>query len=322
MINPYSSVNWGTVNRVMSCSHEHCETQAQFETLLGGGIEHIAISNYYPSEPVYPLSDKFENIPSGIIASRNAEHHQISISNLHLNGLGSRFTSGKERGETPIGCNNADWRFVIGQILANLQYADSGGVTINHPNWSHLTFNQVIKMLDYDDRVLGIEFYNQTSEADTETGWALELWDDILETGRRCWGFAVADHGGQANSNWIGRNILLVSTKDDHNCLRAYRNGCFYGQLHNTNLAFTDISYSNGTVSASAQNATSIDIIVDGVKTTTSGTSATKSGISGAKYCRVEAHSADDSIYSNPIMINPKSFKKKNNTTNILLGIV
>ena len=48
MINPYSGVNWETALHIVSCSHEHCETQEEFETLMSGGLDHVAISNYYP----------------------------------------------------------------------------------------------------------------------------------------------------------------------------------------------------------------------------------------------------------------------------------
>ena len=327
MINPYSGVNWETALHIVSCSHEHCETQEEFETLMSGGLDHVAISNYYPSAPVYPLSEKFTNIPEGSIASPNAEHHNMNVNALHINGMGSTFISGSPPGQSPNGCGGKRWQWCIDNILANLQYDDAGGATINHPTWTNLSVEQCKRMLDYDDRVLGVEFYNHSSELSNQTGWAIEMWDNILATGRRCWGFAVADHSGQSMSNWLGRNVLLVSEKTEYNCLKAYRDGNFYGKLANTPLAFTNISFNSetGELTVAAHDATRIKIIINKNEQEISGNSANIVVPLNATYCRIEAHNNENSIYSNPIMINEKHYKyveAGNTTTRILLGMV
>ena len=58
-------------------------------------------------------------------------------------------------------------------------------------------------------------------------------WNAILATGRRCFGFFVKDHGHPR-----GRNVLVLPNKAgrareerEHDALRAYRNGCFFGSL-------------------------------------------------------------------------------------------
>lgn len=328
MINPYSNIQWDTINHVMSCSHEHCESQNQFDVLVANsGIQHIAISNYYPSAPLYPIP---YTIQEGAIASPNAEHHTLSIKNiskgrLHINGLGSFYTSGKPRGETPIGCNYANVSEIIPKIIDDLQYSDGGGVTINHPFWSELTPQNIIDILDVDDRVLGVEIFNSYREhytdgtLDESMVENIALWDAVLLTGRRCWGFCVADHQGQITPTWEGRNILLVNEVTEHNCLKAYRSGEFYGKLGTTNLFFDNISFDNGELTVEAENADRINIVIDDMLTTYSSQSTTVNIPSNSTYVRAEAHTDYDSVFSNPIILKPYKKAKKSILNQILL---
>lgn len=328
MINPYQNINWGTVNKVQSCSHEHCESQAQFTTLMqSSGLYHVCVSNYYPSEPLYPIPYTSDN---QFIASPNAEHHTLSIKNilkgrLHINGLGSFFGSGSPRGESPVGCNYANVSDIIPQIIDDLQYDDGGGVTINHPFWSGLTAKDIIDILDVDDRVLGLEIFNSYKEhytdnvLDESMVGNIALWDSVLSTGRRCWGFCVADHQGQITPTWEGRNILLVDEATEHKCLQAYRKGAFYGQIKNSNLAFTNITFSNGTFAVNTVNADTIKVVIDGVATEYNGNSASVSVPNNVTYVRAEGHSEDDIVFTNPIILKEYVPKTHSTTKNILL---
>lgn len=136
-----------------------------------------------------------------------------------------------------------DGEEVDGQHRGGLLFADGGGITLNHPTGKR---DGYLSMLDFDPRVLGIEVWNQlTSGFGSSRGFYeapgqappdhfLRLWDEILATGRRCWGFFVKDH----NTYGRGRNVLLVppmETADvrerESAALRAHREGCFYGAV-------------------------------------------------------------------------------------------
>lgn len=123
-----------------------------------------------------------------------------------------------------------------GKPVEGLMFADGGGITINHPTEP---LARICEQLDFDERVLGIEFWNQrrmfggrTLEL-AETMPFYTMWDDVLRSGRRCFGFCVKDHC----LNWRGRNVLLVppgvteATAREREALRAYRHGCFFGLL-------------------------------------------------------------------------------------------
>ena len=337
--NPYSDVDWATALKVPSLSHAHsrvwqydeqpkADLQKYIERAYNGGIRHVAWSNYYPSEPFYPLDDWFLTIPNGMIGSPNAEAHSFTdplLNNMHINSLGSYFSSGNVHGVSPVGVNDS-WKNVFPKMLKQLQYVDAGGLTINHPQWSELTVPQMLKMLRFDKRVLGIEIAN-TWEMSEEGELIPDVWDEILLTGQRCWGFCVPDHGVEWSEHFSGRNILLVDELDEHKCLKAYRDGAFYGKLFDSNLAFSEVSLEGNTFTVSAPLADSIQIIVDGVYTQYNQSSVSVSIPNEATYCRAEAwmdydwvsnsgttKNVTEKIFSNPIMFVESSYDETNNS--------
>lgn len=144
---------------------------------------------------------------------------------------------------------NRPWRDVFREAFEKLQFPEGGGMTLNHPTGKIADY---LPMLDFDPRVLGIEIWNQlTSGFGSSRGFYdhngapllhfYQLWDDILRTGRRCWGFFVKDH----NTFGRGRNVLLVPKLDSRSksereatALRAYRKGTFFGSV--ASLAATE----------------------------------------------------------------------------------
>jgi hypothetical protein len=305
------------------------------------GLRHFAISNYYPSKPLYPLGNHFSDLPSDIISSPNAEHVQIVGENLHLSGLGSLWESGEPIGEDGIHIGVGDvWQFAVTNILANLQHSNGGGVVINHPKWSGISVKTIKKMLDYRPEVLGVEIYNGDIALGSRsaTGWAIDQWDEVLNTGRRAWGFCVQDWDVNVVGR-IGCNVLLVDAFTEEKCLEAYRNGNFYGRLQiSSNLKFSNIAYDSNTkkLTVKTENADWIDIIY-GIKGKVyrqryDNTAECSYNVpSGATYIRVEAgkkgenthtlvdtfyNDCSDVIFSNPIMLVDSIIdgKKKQNT--------
>lgn len=130
----------------------------------------------------------------------------------------------------------------VGEMSGGLLYPEGGGITLNHPTGK---IDGYLEMLDFDHRVLGIEVWNQLTSGfgsnrgfyDSKTkapAYFYELWDEILATGRRCWGFFVKDH----NTYGRGRNVLVVppiaglpTAEREATLLRAYRNGSFFGSV-------------------------------------------------------------------------------------------
>jgi len=308
VVNPYADVNWDTAHQVHSLSHIHTgwgdapPIYRRVRALYDRGIRHFAFSNYYPSAPYYPLDQYLPDLPDDVITSPNAEHHTMTNTPLHFNSLGSFFRSGSPQGQQPKGVRRT-WQHAFRATLDNLQFDDGGGVTINHPVWSKLTIAQVIEMFDYDPRVLGIEVYNDTCEKRTDTpqlGWSDEYWQIMLGTGRFVIGFFVIDH---SDDDPLGRNVLLVPEVTEHEALRAYRRGAFYGALRGTariNRIAVDMPF----ISIETDKGEKVRFITQkGVVQETEGNQA-KYRLTGQEvFVRIEVDCPDgERLFSQPIM--------------------
>jgi hypothetical protein len=116
-----------------------------------------------------------------------------------------------------------------GRPTEGLLFPDGGGITINHPGGR---VEPLLEKLDFDSRVLGIEVWNQHEGFGGPKMGFYRLWDEALRSRRRCFGFFVKDHVVHGR----GRNVLLVANNPnatrlerEHEALRAYREGRFFG---------------------------------------------------------------------------------------------
>lgn len=306
MLNPYADVNWGTAISVKSISHEHIVSQARFDAAVERGYQHLAISHYQPSAPVYPLSESpyFTGVPDYMLGSPNSEKVKATTIMNHVNALGS-FCVGYGAADQPT----KTWEEVFEDILSQLQYEDGGGITVNHPRGNPPTkagFDLVITELDYDPRVLGIEIYNHYAfNRDINYLFMTQMWDLVLSTGRRCWGFSVVDWDEpEVSGPAMGSNLLLVPEYTERECLKAYRNGAFYCLVDDTGLRFTSITASQERVSTSVNSSCEIQFYTDkGLAKTVVGTEASYDVKPNDIYVRIEARQDNQfkRILSNPI---------------------
>lgn len=228
----------------------------------------------------------FTDIPADAILSHNAEHHGFSNVGCHICSPGSSFISGNF---DPLGCRyglaahgfavgfGGTWQEGFDGMLEHLDYPDGGGIVICHPAWfSRLPDALIHEMLDFDARVLGIEIYNDYSArknwseiphyqppAESAAGFATHLWDRILATGRRCWGFCVPDHSAARGGDWIGRCVVLAEERTDHACLKAYRQGRFYGCLKDNGLTIRDLTATERAISVQVSTPARIAFITE-----------------------------------------------------------
>ena len=298
--NPYNNVVWDAVQDVTSVSHAHCTTQEDFETLQAH-YDHVAISNYVPAIPYYPLDQHFTDIGT-TLASPNAEHRHFtgSSASVHMNSLGSFLTSNGDY----VGTANE----MINATSNTLKLQCGGGVTINHPKWSSLTKAQIESFINRGG-VLGVEIWNASAEQSNSTGDSTELWDSVLADGVQCYGFAVPDHEAQyrpdENRQPFGYNHMLVVNKTEDEILSAYRMGHFYTTLYNDGLTLEELSISSGTVSVEVSEE-SIFTFITASRTVTSesaSTTATFATQSDDIYVRVEATHGTNKLYSNAIFL-------------------
>jgi len=273
----------------------------------------------------------FTHVPEDAIICPNAEHHGFSNSVSHICSPGSSFISGNidpkehyrlKRHGFSVGFGGS-WQQAFEGMLHGLVFPDGGGITINHPTWfSKLPEEQVLEMLDFDEGVLGIEVYNDYSarrdwtqtpgyEAppESEPGFSLNLWDRILSTGRQCWGFCVPDHSVSGGTDWHGRNVLLVPEFTEYDCLRAYRQGQFYGCLKDSGLTVSSYAASASAISIEVSSPAMIQFITEaGVVRTVEGERAAyrvpqRDGCPSPTYVRIEvADGSGERLFLQPVM--------------------
>lgn len=268
---------------------------------------------------------RFSKVPDGILEAPNAEHHAFLdengqfVSGLHMCAPGSAYCSGTFDKRNRFLSNKHGYQIgnglymldAVDRMIAGLVHPDGGGVTINHPAWSHLEDRIAWKLLDHDPRVLGLEVFNMC-KTNARYPWARrfceDYWDRALSTGRQCFGFFVPDWG-----LWEGVNVLLVPEKSVHACLRAYRQGHFYGAIKGRGiLRFTSIRFSGAALSVTLDKPAHIQVIsrlgvtkwVNRSKSLTF--SVPKADRERLGYLRVRAYALDGSgeiIFSQPTML-------------------
>ncbi len=168
-------------------------------------------------------------------------HMELNYDRKQLTVTQCRLMQGSNRPWREVFRAALDGETIEGRRTGGLLHADGGGITLNHPTQDRQRYET---FLDFDPRVLGIEVWNQLTSGfgsskgfyDDSPGPRLhfyQLWDDLLRTGRRCWGFFVKDH----NTFGRGRNVLLVpkaegsAASTEAEALRAYRKGAFFGAV-------------------------------------------------------------------------------------------
>ncbi len=264
----------------------------------------------------------FKPLPPGVLEAPNAEHHSFRLedgspaSSLHMCAPGSAFASGTfdahntAKTVTHGYCPGSGefWGTAIDRMIAGFIHPDGGGVTINHPTWTKLDRELMLKILDWDPRVLGIEVIEDSGHNSEK------YWDWALATGRQCFGFFVPDWHVQ--NKVFGVNVLCVHEKTVHACLKAYREGNFYGALNGLDeLAFTRIAFDGKTVTAATDKPARFEVITArGVVKEEKGTEVSWTqeetkpwhGPRVDVFARVKAYATDGSgeeLFSQPFML-------------------
>ena len=297
-----------------------------------------------PQRAQYPFTEGeplFRPLPDGVLEAPNAEHHAFLkadgkaerrmlgsgpsgnfLAKLHINAPGSAFASGTfdqlnrfktfSRGGCVHGSGEV-WKAAIDRMMAGFIYPDGGGVTVNHPTWTSLDREFMLELLDYDPRVLGIEVIEGGG------GNSERYWDFALSTGRQCFGFFVPDHSIRRKDGSFGVCVLVVPELSVRACLKAYRDGNFYGAKRGLDeLRFTRIAFGGATVEAETDRPARFEVITAAgvVKTIERGTSVAwtmekESGYCGPKkdfhvFARIKAYALDGSgeeLFSQPYML-------------------
>ena len=299
--NPYKNIVWDNVSDIVSVSHAHCTTQEQFNTLKAK-YDHLAISNYHPSIPYYPLTNYFTDA-DGILASPNAEHFAFDdvSSGVHMNSVGGILAS------EDSGFNGTIFD-AIEEGYNSLIVRNGGGMTLNHPNWSGLSASEVENIISFGG-FFAIEIWNATCEQLTGTGYSLAIWDSILSNGKQIFGTCVPDHEAQyrpaEDRHPFGYNHMLTVNGTEEEILNAYRTGKFYGTLYNDGLTLENYGLSSGQIDIEVSEASTFlfKTATRSVSVDTPATTATFVVTDSDIYVRCEVTRGSNKLFTNAIIL-------------------
>lgn len=309
------------IKDIKSTCHLHVSLAVHFKKAVDKGYEHLAISNYHASVPTVPIKDILPTlsgydqsvhvVPDYWVESPNAEHVYFTgeINQLHMNAIGSYLSSGADNTAKGSGGFDGTTDEFFELAMDHLKYANGGGVSINHPKWSGLTATKIIKLYD-KGCVFGLEIYNADCEYHQQNGYALDLWDAVLSTGRQIYGLAVPDHSAESSSNpdWAtwpwGYNHMLCRTSDEAEILTAYRNGRFYTTIDNDTLALNYFGVDSGVATIITSEPGTITFTTKTRSVVTeNATEASLTLTSEDGYVRASCVTATNKLFTNAIML-------------------
>lgn len=320
--NPYNKVDWSKSIKIQGGTHNHMYEQWHIDNAYNNGMRHIGAHPHY-GKPLYPLSDYGMSVPEDALEFAMAEHYGGTDYSNHLQAIGCTLASDES---APHSGFEGTWKEFFDAVRHNLQYPTGGGVVVNHPGGDDLPLYQpglqrIREMHDYaPDIFLGVEFRND-SRGKTYTyppqnnPWMLNYWDALLSEGRRVWGFAGADYEVrrlEPYPNWEGRSVLLVNSKTNEECLKAYRDGRFYVALLDEGFEFIDINSYDNVVNVTLNQKGNLKFVTAKRRIEISSVTSASIAINPDDvYVRIEAIKDNEILFSQPIMVLDKVRKRR-----------
>ena len=145
------------------------------------------------------------------------------------------------------------------QEIINKIYDQNALAIVGHPYWSALTSKDLFPLKNY----IGIEVYNSTCEKAKGKGYSSVHWDEILQEGKKVWGFAVDDthhHFGEYREDDILGSFIMVKAKSlsIENICSSIKNGNFYSS---TGVIIKDLKVENNRISVEFSPSCNVDFI-------------------------------------------------------------
>lgn len=238
--NPY---DFSKSKRILTQLHTHTDksdgkdnTQQLINKYSDMGYQSLAITDHniinwpWPNIPNNMIPIEGQEITQGyrnITESINDYYLRIANSgNWHITSLFNDFST--------TNFNNP-------QIWINDINNKNGLSVIAHPHYTGQTLNDLKILVNYT----GIEIFNKKVHLLSNKGYALDIWDGLLSSGRKnTWGFSVDDYHGDSNGLGYGKIIILSDNFNEESIKNNIKNSNFYSIVGNNNLFFENISVS------------------------------------------------------------------------------
>jgi len=130
---------------------------------------------------------------------------------------------------------------------------------IAHPYWSGFSSSDLLKLKNY----IGIEIYNNTCEKAKGKGYSSVQWDEILQKGKKIFGFASDDahhHFDKYREDDVVGSFIMVkaASLSEKSILNSIKNGYFYSS---TGPIIENIEISENTIYIKTSPVKHIDFI-------------------------------------------------------------
>ena len=197
------------------------------------GCLHLHTTNSDGTLTPYEICKNYKSAGYDFISI--TDHNKFTMPSDSHNLLlipGIELTSNR-KGEFHLVCigvaKDIDVKGFFPQQMINTVNFKKGIPIIAHPYWSGLTSSYILKLSGW----FGIEIYNNTCERRWGKGSSTIHWDEILQKGRKCFGFAVDDahhHLGEFREDDITGSFIMVkaSKLEEGEILNSIKNGFFY----------------------------------------------------------------------------------------------
>ena len=173
---------------------------------------------------------------------------------------------------------------------------EHGGVAyLAHPYWTGVLAGE----LELPDVVAGVEVYNAGCELEVARGLSSVHWDEVLETGRRCFGIAADDShhpGFDSDLAWVW---ACVAERSQPAVLEALATGCFYSS---TGPVIHDARVEDGAVEVRCSPCRSVTLCTGRERG-----SAVNAGRLGYRYGAEVVSAADDGAITEARLERPRS---------------
>jgi predicted metal-dependent phosphoesterase TrpH len=113
----------------------------------------------------------------------------------------------------------------VGLVEMLAATAADGGVTVFcHPYWLGTCATDLLGL----EGCLGVEVFNANCEVEIGKGYSMQCWDDLLQRGKRFFGFATDDAHWRQADHGLGWIMVKAAQLDEAYILAALRDGQFY----------------------------------------------------------------------------------------------
>lgn len=137
---------------------------------------------------------------------------------------------------------------------------DGGFSVLCHPGWSDCSWKDLWNTWPVD----AVEIYNHLCQIENATGFALERWDMVLQSGRKVWGFATDDsHFNKTYPQYAGGWVMIKTPSVDRaSVMRALKTGRFYSS---SGPELRSLSTQKGRITLATSPIVSVRALADGV---------------------------------------------------------